>query len=269
MSVTNSEQSSPISDAIDLERLANFAIDKQDWSEASRLLTESLTLRRTADGGTDAAYGLILDKLAAVCIEQGKLKEAMEHLNEALPILEAAFYPSHGSIAAILEHQGDCFVGEGKFAEAEPLYKRAADIFITSVTMENRMALRALYKLGKVYISLTRSAEAKTTLQKALKYVDTPLGPLAEFRYHLALASIQLNEMDEARDLLHKAAADFKQRSNYARVADCCKSLANLCCLDNENSEAEEWLRQSVLYEQMAVNAPYPEDIFLATLLRA
>ncbi|MFA6210250.1 MAG: tetratricopeptide repeat protein [Candidatus Obscuribacterales bacterium] len=269
MTVTNSHPSFPLYEAIALERLANFAVDKQDWNEASRLYTESLCIRRAADGSSDATYALILDKLAAVLIEQGKLKEAMEYLNQALPILEAAFYPSHGSIAAILEHQGDCFVGESKFEEAEPLYKRAADIFISSVTMENRMALRALYKLGKVYISLSRAAEAKIALQKALKYVDTPLGPLAEFRYQLALAAIQLNEMSEAREFLHKAAADFKQRSNYARVADCSKSLANVCSQANETSEAEEWLRQSVLYEQMAVNAPYPHDIFLATLLRA
>jgi tetratricopeptide (TPR) repeat protein len=269
MSFTDVSPSSPMYDAIALERLANFAVDKLNWNEAARLLQESLAIRKKADGDNAPGYALTLDRLAEVYINQGKIAEAMECLSQALPILEAAYYPAHGTVAAILEHQGDCLVGEGKFALAEPIFKRASDIYTASVTLENRMALRCMYKLAKVYLALGKPADAKAVLLKTLKYVDTPLGPVAEFRYQLALAAIQLKETVEARELLHSAAADFKQRSNYARVADCSSALAEICRSDSAGAEADEWIRQAVRYGQMAIKSPYPDDIFLATLLRA
>ncbi|CAN5275778.1 hypothetical protein BH11CYA1_BH11CYA1_09900 [soil metagenome] len=269
MTVTNSGQSSPKYDVIALERLGNIAFDKRNWSEATRLLSESLTIREKSAGTKEPGYGLALDRLAEIHMQQGKYQEALVLLEKALPILESAFYPGHSSVAAIVEHQGDCFVILGRLAEAEAAFKRASDIFTTCVTLENRVTLRSLYKLAKVYIAEEKAAEAKATLQKGLKYVDTPLGPMAEFRYQLALAAILLKEAGEARDLLHTAAADFKQRGNYGRVADCSSALADICRLDNAELEADEWMRQSALFSQMAVNAPYPDDIFLATLLRA
>jgi hypothetical protein len=86
-------------------------------------------------------------------------------------------------------------------------------------------------------------------LLKTLKYVDTPLGPVAEWRYQLALAAMQLKEFVEARELLHSAAADFKQRSNYARVADCSSMRwPRSAALIAPNAEADEWIRQAVRY---------------------
>lgn len=269
MTVTNVSPSSPMYEALALERLANLAIDKLNWSEAARLLLESLAIRKTADGANAPGYALTLDRLAEVYINQGKVAEAMEVLSQALPILETAYYPAHGSVASVLEHQGDCLVSLDQFADAEPIFKRAADIYVASVTLENRMTLRCMYKLAKVCIALDKASDAKAVLLKALKYVDTPLGPVAEWRYQLALAALQMHEFVEARELLQVAAADFKQRSNYARVADCSQSLAEICRSGSENAEADEWIRQSVLYGLKAVKSPYPNDIFLATLLRA
>ena len=269
MTVANVSPSSPMYEALALERLANLSIDKLNWSEAARLLLGSLAIRQTADGANAPGYALTLDRLAEVYIHQAKVDEAMAVLAQALPVLEAAYYPAHGSVASVIEHQGDCLVSLDQFADAEPIFKRAVDIYTTSVTLENRLTLRCIYKLAKVYIALGKAADAKAVLLKALKYVDTPLGPVAEWRYQLALAAMQMKEFLEARELLQVAASDFKQRSNYARVSACSLSLAEICRASSENAESDEWIRQSVLYGLKAVNSPYPNDIFLATLLRA
>jgi tetratricopeptide (TPR) repeat protein len=202
-------------------------------------------------------------------MRQDKVSEAQTTLSEACQILECAYYPEHGLLAPVLEHQADCLIKEGKYAEAEPILKRAKEIYAKTATMENRTTLGSIYKLVKLYLTLGKPAEAKAELQKAMNYVDTPLGPIAEFHYQLALAEIQLQGIAEARCLLQSAISDFKQRHNYSRVADCLEAYAKICRESGDIIETEESLTQADKYRRRGIQAPYPKDIFLATLLRA
>ena len=202
-------------------------------------------------------------------MRQNKVSQAETTLSEACQILESAYYPEHGLLAPVLEHQADCLIKEGKYAEAEPILKRAEEIYAKTVTMENRATLGSIYKLVKLYLTLGKPAEAKAELQKAMKYVDTPLGPIAEFHYQLALADIQLQDITEARQLLQSAIFDFKQRHNYSRVADCFETYAKICRESGEATEADASLLQAEQYRQRGTQSLYPKDIFVATLLRA
>ncbi len=252
-----------------LESRADKAADKGDWNQASQLLLLGLQKRRIAAGTTDPGYARVLDRLAETYIRQNKVCEAETTLSEACKILESAYYPEHGLLAPVLEHQADCLIKQGKYAEAEPILKRAKEIYAKTATMENRTTLGSIYKLVKLYLTLGKPAEAKAELQKAMKHVDTPLGPIAEFHYQLALADIQLQDIAEARQLLQSAIADFKQRHNYSRVADCFDAYARISRESGGTIEAQESLTQAEKYRQRGIQSPYPQDIFLATLLRA
>jgi tetratricopeptide (TPR) repeat protein len=225
--------------------------------------------RKAAAGTMDTGYALVLDRLAETYMRQNKVSQAETTLSEACQILESAYYPEHGLLAPVLEHQADCLIKEGKYAEAEPILKRAKEIYARTATMENRSTLGSIYKLVKLYLALGKPTEAKAELQKAMKHVDTPLGPIAEFHYQLALADIQSKDIAEARQLLQSAIADFKQRHNYSRVADCLQTYAKICRESGDTIDAAESLAQAEKYRQRGIQSPYPEDIFLATLLRA
>lgn len=251
-----------------LESRADKAADKGDWNQASQLLLLGLENRKAA-GSVDPGYALVLDRLAETYMRQNKVSQAETALSEACQILESAYYPEHGLLAPVLEHQADCLIKKGKYAEAEPILKRAKEIYARTATMESRTTLGSIYKLVKLYLALGKPAEAKAELQKAMTHVDTPLGPIAEFHYQLALADIQTQDIVEARHLLQSAIADFKQRHNYSRVADCLETYATICRESGDTIEEEESLAQAEKYRRRGIQAPYPEDIFLATLLRA
>jgi tetratricopeptide (TPR) repeat protein len=252
-----------------LESRADKAADTGDWRQASQLLLLVLQKRKAAAGATDPGYARVLDRLAETYIRQNQIYQAETALTEACQILESAYYPEHGLVAPVLEHQADCLIKEGKYAEAEPILKRAKEIYAKTATMENRMTLGSIYKLVKLYLALGKPADAKAELQKAMKHVDTPLGPIAEFHYQLALADIQLQDIAEASQLLQSAIVDFKQRHNYSRVADCLETYARICRESGNTIDADESLAQAEKYRRRGIQAPYPEDIFLATLLRA
>jgi len=252
-----------------LESRADKAADKGDWNQASQLLLQGLLKRKAAAETTDPGYALVLDRLAESYMRQNKVSQAQTSLSEACQILESAYCPEHGLLAPVLEHQADCLIKEGKYEEAESILKRAKEIYSKTATMENRSTLGSIYKLVKLYMTRGKPAEAKAELQKAMKHVDTPLGPIAEFHYQLALADIQLQDIAEARQLLQSAIADFKQRHNYSRVADCLETYAKICRESGETTGADESLAQAEKYRQRGIQSPYPEDIFLATLLRA
>ncbi|MBS2009879.1 MAG: tetratricopeptide repeat protein [Cyanobacteria bacterium SZAS TMP-1] len=269
--MSSNEQSSilAMAEVQALESTAAKAASRGEWSQASHLLLRSLQKRKATSGVAHPSYALVLDKLAETYMQQNKLCEAETTLSEACQILESAYYPEHGSLGPILEHLADCLIRQGKYAEAEPILKRAEEVYVKTLTMENRATLRSFYNLAKLYLLLAKPADAKAVLQTAMKHVDTPLGPVAEFRYQLALADIQLQNISEARQLIKSAIIDFKQRHNCSRVADCLQTYAQSCCASADNIEAARCLNQAEMYRQQAARYTYPGDIFLATLLRA
>ncbi|HEY9793630.1 MAG TPA: hypothetical protein V6D22_24745, partial [Candidatus Obscuribacterales bacterium] len=122
--------------------------------------------------------------------------------------------------------------------------------------------LRSMLKLARLYLDQRKSEQAESIIGAAMKHVDTPLGPVAEFRYQLALAYMQEGKQKEAEKLFDECIGLFKQRHNYGRVADCFEQQAKLAGSKPQPDQVAK-------YRQLSLKYPYPKDIFLATLLRA
>lgn len=248
-----------------LDRQAETFCEKAQWSQAQALLQQSLLLKKQILGEREPSIAFALDRLGTTLMHGHLTAQATSAFAQAESILESFYYAGHGYLAPVLEHHADCLIAEGKLADAEIVLKRALDIYTRTVTMENRATLRSIYKLAKLYLEEEKATEAQLILEKAMKHVDTPLGPCAEFRYQLALAYIQQAKFAEALVLLESSIAEFKQRHNFVRVADCLDTSAMLP--ERSNEERTALKNEAKTFRGRAYC--YPTDIFLATLLRA
>jgi tetratricopeptide (TPR) repeat protein len=258
---------SSLNEAKILENRAEQLCIISNWAEANLLLLQALEKRKALCGSSDPSTLKILERIADVYMRQDKFAEALKTLDEAEKIVEKSFYAGHAFMAPVLEKRADCLLRQDKTIEAEPFLKQACDIYVTTLTMENRATLRTLYKLAKLYIQLDQPEEAKKIIEKAMKFVDTPLGPVAEFRYQMALAQVLSKNNNEAKALFKNASEGFRQRNNYLRVVDCLQKYAAICRNTGEDIQADVAMQEAERYKTL--DNFYPEDIFVATLLRA
>jgi tetratricopeptide (TPR) repeat protein len=256
-----------LNEAKALESQADQMAEINQWAHANQLLLQALEKKKSLVGPDDPSLANILGRIADAYLRLDQLPQAEQAAAEATRVTERAYYPGHALLGPTLERQADCLIRQGKNAEAEAILKRAADIYTNTLTMENRATLRSYYKLAKLYIQLDQPEEAKKIIEKAMKYVDTPLGPVGEFRYQMALAQVLSKNTNEAKALFKNASEDFRQRNNHLRVVDCLKNYANICRTVGEDKQAEVAMREADRYKTL--DNFYPEDIFVATLMRA
>jgi tetratricopeptide (TPR) repeat protein len=256
-----------LSEARALETRADKLCEKGAYAEALPLLQQVLPKRIAVFGADDLSIVKVLEKIADIYMKQDQLDQADMSLLEAERILEGHYHSGHSFFGPVCEMRADILTVRGKFAEAEPLLRRASEIYTNTLTMENRATLRSFYKLAKLYIQLDRPEDSKKTIEKAMKYVDTPLGPVSEFRFQMALAQVMSKNNNEAKVLLKDASEGFRQRSNYMRVVECLQKYATICRESGEYAQADVALKEAERYHSL--EHFYPEDIFVATLLRA
>jgi tetratricopeptide (TPR) repeat protein len=249
-------------DSLDLQA-EKLSSDGQ-WYQAQSLLQQSLDLRKEVFGKKEPSIAFALDKLGTALLHCHLTGQANSAFAQSEEILESSYYSGHGYLAPVLEHHADSLTEEGKLADAELVLKRALEIYTKTVTKENHATLRCIYKLALLYLKEEKAVDAQLILEKAMKQVDTPLGPCAEFRYQLAFAYILQAKFDEALKMLELSMSEFKQRHNFARVADCLDTCASL-----PETPAEK--RKVLKNEAKSFRGRaffYPSDIFLETLIR-
>lgn len=256
--------SNPLYEADSLDLQAEKLGNDGKWDQARTLLQQSLDLRKEALGKTEPAIAFALDRLGEALLHCHRTAQADSAFAQSEEILESSYYSGHGYLAPVLEHHADSLTEEGKLAGAELVLKRALEIYTKTVTKENHATLRCIYKLALLYLKEEKAVDAQLILEKAMKQVDTPLGPCAEFRYQLAFAYILQAKFDEALKMLELSMSEFKQRHNFARVADCLDTCASL---PETSAEKREVLKnQAKSFRERAFF--YPSDIFLETLIR-
>lgn len=256
--------SKPLYQADSLDKQAEILGNNGQWYQAQALLLQSLNLRKKVLGKTEPAIAFALDKLGTALLHCHLTGQADSAFAQSEEILELSYYSGHGYLAPVLEHHADSLTEEGKLVDAELVLKRALEIYTKTVTKENHATLRCIYKLALLYLKQEKAVDAQLILEKAMKQVDTPLGPCAEFRYQLAFAYILQAKFDEALKLLQLSMSEFKQRHNFARVADCLDTCASLAETSAEKravlkNEAKNFRDRAFFY---------PSDIFIETLIR-
>ncbi|HEY9682230.1 MAG TPA: tetratricopeptide repeat protein [Drouetiella sp.] len=247
---------------------ASLAAGKRQFSRAESLF-EQAAKRREKAIGEDVSVAQILDELGAVQIALGKYADAEKTLTNALSMAEKALYAGHGLLVPFCQHLADLFILQSKWAEAEPYAARALEISEKTLSGEHRTTLQNIQRLGMVQSKLDKQAEAEKTLTKALKHIDSPLGPLEEFKYELAMLFQAQGKTAEAEKAYKEAIEGLEYRSALPRLAQCLTSYAEFLKANNRAGETEKLLERAKTAREASRDWHHSPDIFPSTLLRA
>ena len=237
--------------------------------KALKYSIEALDLRKQALGEEDQGVADLTYKLGLVHMAMENYEPAHKLFEEALLKYEKLYYAEHYSLAPVLSSQATCYLRQGLFDKAEAACLKAHQIFGKTLTAEHRQALEATYKLGTIQRALGKGADALKLFQRVLKSVDTPLGPLEEFKYLEAM--IQQEEgAPELAEKAYKEAIDlFVRRRNLARLASCLLTYAEFLKAQGREEEAAPLLIRSEKLKLQCGGLSRSKDIFPSTLLRA
>jgi tetratricopeptide (TPR) repeat protein len=239
------------------------------YDEAESHYRRSLELTKKALGDNDPEVAKTMDALARVLARKSQFKEAETLLREALALMEKAYYADHYNNAPIAEHLADCLSAQGRYEDAEPLMKRAMDIYAKTLVGDHHEIVRATQKLAEIQCHLNKYPDAETLLKKASKTADTPLGPIEEILYDLAVV-YQLQAKDAEAETTYKQAIHiFQQRDKYHRLADCLDSYAGFLEKKDRKSDAEPLRKEAQMLRQEFLANPAEKNIYIPTLLRA
>jgi tetratricopeptide (TPR) repeat protein len=235
--------------------------------QAETLLKDAYRTRELALGKDDQGLATIADELGLCLMAKGSYEDAEQQFKDALAILEKNFYPGHARHYPVLEHLGDCLIARQEYAEAEPILKRALEISEKTVSGEHRAIFELIWKLTGVYHKLEKYGDAEVLLAKGMKNLETPLGPIDEFRYQMAVISAAMGKDQEADTAYRQAIEGLHKRRDYKRLADCLDSFAGFLQKVGKGGESELASQRARLIRQ--TYGKFDQDIFPATLLRA
>lgn len=261
------DQVKNLSESASLFYQGRHKVQAGDYGQAETLLKNAFRLRELALGANDQGLADIADELGLSYLRSGRHEEAEQQFKTALAILEKNFYPGHARHYPVLEHLGDCLAQRQEYAEAEPILKRALEISEKTVSGEHRAIFELIWKLAHVYQKLEKFGDAEAVLAKALKQLDTPLGPIDEFRYQLAVILASQGKDKEAETAYRQAIEGLENRRDFRRLAECLESFAGFLQKTGQTAQAEKASQRARLVQQAYGASDH--DIFPATLLRA
>ena len=125
----------------------------------------------------------------------------------ALPLLERVLHmePDHSEGHSLL---GEVYLNGKDFVKAEEIFERAVRLDSTSV--------RAIFGLGRTLLLNEKYESAVVALRRTIEWAPAHMPVYVEAHYILALAQIQQNKIDEARQLLKKV---LKLNPEYSKAA--------------------------------------------------
>lgn len=258
-------------DLYESEALLDQAIkaeSKRQFSTAANLLDQAIKRREKALG-EDVSVAQLMDRLGVVLTTLGKYDDAQKTLTNGLAMAEKGLYPAHGLLVPFLQHLAELYITQNKFAEAEPFAARALEISEKTLSGEHRTTLQNIHRLGMVQRKLDKQADAEKTLTKALKHIDSPLGPLEEFKYELAMLFQAQSKTAEAEKAYKEAIDGFEYRSNLPRLAQCLTSYAEFLKANDRAGETDALLARAKVARDASKDWHHSPDIFPSTLLRA
>jgi len=247
---------------------ARAAKSRGEKVQAEALFKKAIEERTKAVGAGDGSIGAYTHELGACQLSHGDYAAAEETLKKALELTEKAYYAVHFALAPILDDLSDLYLRQDKFADAEPILLRQLDIVDKTCSGDHRLTFETMHKLAYVQRKTGKAADAEKILLKALKTIDTPLGPIEEFRLDLAILYEEMGKTAEAETNFKQAVTGFEQRKNYRRMADAVLAFGSFLKKNGKQAQAKKAEELGAQIREGHGSDP-TGDIFSATLLRA
>ncbi len=229
---------------------------------------QALTTSNDQEMIYDEQYAQLVTDLGDAYLHTNNTDKALENFNQAITILEKLFYPGHTKIAPVLNYLVDIHLANNDYEKACPQLIRLLEIYEKTMSGEHRLVLENAFKLAKVYFHLNKLDDCKKVMTKAMKQLDTPLGPIEEFQLLSAQVAIAENNLAEATKLILLAINNFEQRNIYSKLAICYDLYVQILVQQDKNADVQNIQEKAMHCHNLAKKVITP-DPFSATLLRA
>jgi serine/threonine protein kinase/tetratricopeptide (TPR) repeat protein len=160
-----------------LLQFGQFELDaKSNPRDASKLMSEALSVYRSALGNLNASVACTLTSLATAELWLGDLALAENYQREAMQIFDATVSRNHPDHAAGLANLGYILTQRGKYAEAEQVLNEALDIERNVFGPDDQRIAETESNLGTLYERQGDVARAIKATQAAVKIATQRLG---------------------------------------------------------------------------------------------
>jgi serine/threonine protein kinase/tetratricopeptide (TPR) repeat protein len=160
-----------------LLQFGQFELDaKSNPRDASKLMTDALSVYRSAFGNLNSSVACTLTSLATAELWLGDLALAEKYQREAMQIFDATVSRNHPDHAAGLANLGYILTQRGKYVEAEQVLNEALDIERNVFGPDDQRIAETESNLGTLYERQGDVTRAIKATQAAVKIATQRLG---------------------------------------------------------------------------------------------
>jgi tetratricopeptide (TPR) repeat protein len=235
------------------------------YSQATTLAEEALTLARQIWGEEHPNVATSLNNLAYLYESQGRYAEAQPLLEQALEMRKRLFVGDHPNVASSLNNLAYLYNSQGRYAEAQPLLEQALEMRKRLFVGDHPNVAISLNNLAALYESQGRYAEAQPLYQQAFEMTkrlfagDHP--NVASSLNNLAYLYKSQGRYAEALPLFEQALEMTKRLfvGDHPYVASSLNNLAYLYNSQGRYAEAQPLLEQALEMRKRLFVGDHPD----------
>jgi tetratricopeptide (TPR) repeat protein len=261
-----------------LARASGYFHGRAAYSQAARLLRDTLAIREKTLGSEHPLTATTLSNLALVLQGQGDLAGARPLQERALAIHEKALGPEHPQTATTLNNLAQLLKQQGDFAGARPLQERALAISEKTLGPEHPVTATKLNNLATLLLAHGDLAGARPLMERVLAIEEKALGPehpqTATTLNNLAYLLKQQGDLAGARPLYERALAIQEKvlGPEHPQTATSLSNLASLLHAQGDRAGALPLMARVLAIEEKALGPEHPQTAtsltYLALLLQ-
>jgi tetratricopeptide (TPR) repeat protein len=239
--------------AVVLNNLGNLLGARGSFSEAERLLRESLEIRRRLLGEEHWLVAQSWNNLGALLIRRGASAEAIPLLRQTAEILRGSHGEEERALLAVnLNNLAKALKERGEFSEADALYREALEAVTALRGASHPEAARILSNLGECMSRRGRPEEAEELVRQATEILRGTLGEdhpeLAFCLDSLCGLALDRGDLAEAESCARRSLAIRRASlgADHPDVAVSCNNLARVLLAESKLGEATEVCRQAL-----------------------
>ncbi len=208
-----------------------------------------------------------LADLAHVYTDQHQYDKAEPILKRELRVREKAVGPNGPAIVTTLDQLALVYQAENKYGEAESLIMRGLEIREKAFGINNLKVAESTQALADLYHAQKRDAEAEDLLKQAIGIEEKASRPSDPAYPTLSWTLTDLGHLYEGEKRYAEAERVFTRAliiyqnapsPNYFNIGDSLFEVAIVFALEDKNSEAESYFKQTLATMEKSLGPEHP-----------
>jgi tetratricopeptide (TPR) repeat protein len=224
-----------------------------EYDQAERNIGQSLGLRQTVTGISDAEVGSGLFSMGRVKWHQGDLQAAEDYLQQALQAQTIGLGPQHKDIARTLQILASTLRDQGRFDEAIDLAQSALEMRLNLLPHDDDDVMASYNNIASIHEAMGEFADAAARYEQVLALIEPKFGPdtprVARTKRRLASCLIKLGELQAAESLLTEAIQTQIRHlgADHSEVAasHCQFARLALAHATSDSTATDQWIHEA------------------------